>query len=332
MAIKYQKILDNVLEGLPPKKQEILKRRFGLESGKIETLQSIGNDYGITRERVRQITNDIIGWVKERKAREIQTPTRYLFDYLKENGGLKKEEKLIRDLGKERFQNYVFFFLTIGEEFERFKETEEFYSLWMIEKTSFLKAKKIVDHTIKTLEKISEPAPLDKIKLKIPENLCHRVFLSYIEISKHIAQVSGGLYGLSYWPEINPRGLKDWAYLVLKQKNKPLHFTEIVNSISQISSKKVMPESVHNELIRNERFVLVGRGIYALKEWGYQPGTVKEIIIETLKRAKKPLLKEEIAKMVLAQRKVKTNTILINLQDKEVFRRDKEGRYWLRNF
>ena len=119
--------------------------------------------------------------------------------------------------------------------------------------------------------------------------------------------------------------------MVLKRENKPLHFTEIAELIGKLPSvqRKILPESVHNELIRNNRFVLVGRGIYALTEWGYEPGTVKDIIKDILKKSKKALSREEIVKKVLEQREVKESTVVLNLQDKKLFKKDSKGRYSL---
>jgi DNA-directed RNA polymerase delta subunit len=82
--------------------------------------------------------------------------------------------------------------------------------------------------------------------------------------------------------------------------------------------------SVHNELIRDRRFVLIGRGIYALREWGYFPGEVKDIIFKFLKE-EGPLTKEEILERIKKQRMVKENTVLINLA--KYFERDEKGRY-----
>ena len=87
-------------------------------------------------------------------------------------------------------------------------------------------------------------------------------------------------------------------------------------------------QTVHNELIKDPRFILVGRGTYALKEWGYQSGTVKEVIGQLLKE-NGPLTKEEILKKVLETRLVKPNTILINLQNRQYFSRDKNNKYSL---
>jgi DNA-directed RNA polymerase delta subunit len=92
------------------------------------------------------------------------------------------------------------------------------------------------------------------------------------------------------------------------------------------NEKKVTKQAVHNELIRDERFILIGRGIYALREWGYNKGVVEEVIEEVLITAGKPLHKDEIIKEVLKRRVVKETTILLNLQ-KDRFKRVARATY-----
>jgi hypothetical protein len=128
-----------------------------------------------------------------------------------------------------------------------------------------------------------------------------------------------------------------------------LHFTEVANLIDEFLSpkktsefsvvaasataaavplaKKTNFQTVHNELIKDARFVLVGRGVYALKEWGYEPGTVKDVISQVLKKAKQPLSQDEVLKRVLSQRLVKESTILLNLGNKKCFLKSENGRY-----
>ncbi len=147
-----------------------------------------------------------------------------------------------------------------------------------------------------------------------------------MEISKKIQQNKEGLFGLSDWPEINPRTIKDKAYLVLKKNQKPLHFSRITDLIEG----GALVQTVHNELIKDPKFILVGRGIYALKEWGYEPGYLKDIILKVLKESQKPLTKQEILSAVFEQRMVKENTVLLNLSNKKYFLRDDKGRYLIR--
>ena len=95
-------------------------------------------------------------------------------------------------------------------------------------------------------------------------------------------------------------------------------------------NKKTYPQTVHNELIKDPRFVLVGRGTYALAEWGYVPGTIKDIITKVLKDKSEPVHKDEIVKQVLAQRLVAKNTVLMNLNNKANFEKDQNDKYFLR--
>lgn len=331
MTIDYQKVCQDIFQGLSSRKKEVLEKRFGLTTDEALTLQAIGNEIGITRERVRQIENDAFEWIKERQVARLEKPFQYFSSYFGKHGGLRQEIKLLEDLGKDRFQNHVLLLLNLGDGFSKFRETEEFYPLWTVQAESLKQARTVIQNIIKEFEQSAAPMEIEEVGRRITFNLENPVLVSYIDISKFIFQSPFGNYGLAQWPEINPRGLKDQAYLVLKRENKPLHFTDIAQLIGRLHfvSRNILPESVHNELIRNERFILIGRGIYGLKEWGYEPGTVKEIIGNILKKSKKPLSKEDIVKKVLAQRQVKKSTVVLNLQDKKLFEKNKRGRYAL---
>jgi hypothetical protein len=152
--------------------------------------------------------------------------------------------------------------------------------------------------------------------------------------SKLIAANPYGEYGLISWPTIIPRGVKDKAHLVLAKTAKPLHFREVAAEIDKVgwgNRKKAHPQTVHNELIKDGRFVLVGRGLYALREWGYEPGTVREVLASLLKSSREPLDREEIVRRATEKRLVKPQTILLNLQDRTLFKKTEDGRYTLMN-
>ncbi len=331
MMIDYPKICEDIFQELSSRKREVLEKRFGLTTDDAFTLQAIGNDIGITRERVRQIENDAFEQLRETQKVKLDKAFQYFLDYFKAQGGLREESRLLEDLGKDKFQNHVLLLLNLGDDFSKFRETEEFYSFWTVESDSLKQAKSVINNIVKEFKQSEAPMEIDEVGEKIAFNLKTPILISYIDISKIIFQSPFGSYGLVQWPEINPRGLKDQAYLVLKRENKPLHFTQIAKLISELPSvsRDILPESVHNEVIRNDRFVLVGRGIYALKKWGYESGTVKEIIVNILEKSKKSLSKEEVIKKVFEQRQVKESTIALNLQDKKVFEKDKKGKYSL---
>ena len=319
MLFNYQKICLNLLKDLPQRQKEVIFRRFGLKNGQRETLELIGESYGITRERVRQIERDGILNLKP-KTEKYQKIFQHFQKYLKSQGGLKKEEILLKELGGENQKPQVYFLLTLGENLQRFGETEDFYSLWLIDQDSLKRAEEITDSLFQRLKKLGKSLTLKELSSFI--SLKKPVLISYLEISKKIQRNSEGLFGLLDWPEINPRGVKDKAYIVFKKIGKPLHFAEVARLI-----EGSLVQTVHNELIKDPRFVLVGRGIYALEEWGYFPGQVKDVILKILKEEGKPLTKEEILEKVRKQRLVKENTVFLNLSNKKHFLRNSQGKY-----
>jgi RNA polymerase primary sigma factor len=72
-----EELLDLLGKALKDKEKDILCRRFGITTGKMETLEEIGEDYGVTRERVRQIEERALKKLKHPKYR------RLLKDYVK---------------------------------------------------------------------------------------------------------------------------------------------------------------------------------------------------------------------------------------------------------
>ena len=133
------------------------------------------------------------------------------------------------------------------------------------------------------------------------------------------------------WPTVNPKNIRDKIFVILADNGKPMHFSDIAGKIkdSDFKRKNVTTQAIHNELIKDKRFVLIGRGIYALDSWGFSKGTVSDIISSVLKKAGEPLHRDEIVKRVLKSRQVKETTILLNLQSKPQFKRVAKATYTL---
>lgn len=333
--INYSRICQDLLKDLSPRTKDIISRRFGFRTGQRETLESIGQSHNITRERTRQIEKDGLSRIKRRTDR-CQKVFKYLAHYFKNSGGLKREDILLSQLGGKRFQPNLFFLLNLNDQFHRFSETEEFYPFWTIDQKILNLVQGTINFLTKKLAEKKEPLFFKQIyKIFQDERpLDSRTFLAFVEISKKIERGIDNFYGLKDWPEINPRGLKDKAFLALKKEDKPLHFRKVALLIDKLkfyqepeNQKRVLSQTVHNELIKDPRFILVGRGVYALQEWGYTPGYVKDIIKKLLEEKGKFLGKEEIVEEVLKQRLVKTSTILLNLQNKQYFLKNSEGCY-----
>jgi hypothetical protein len=321
-TINYQKISSDLISELGLKQREIIVRRFGLETGERETLESIGRSYKICRERVRQIEKTSLDKMKK-KASAYKEIFKTFAKYLKNAGGVKREDLLLGDLGDGKWQSQVYFLMMLSRDFLRLSEGDDFHAIWALDQESFGKAKEIDGAICEKLRQKGQPVNLKELVLWTNEK--RNVLESYLEISKRIQKNQEGLYGLREWPEINPNGIKDKIYLLFKKAQKPFHFTEVAGQI-----KGSLVQTVHNELIRDSRFVLIGRGIYALKEWGYQEGDVKDVILKIFQEENKPLTRQEIVNRVLKQRIIKENTILMNLSNKKFFSKDTQGKYNVR--
>jgi len=321
MTLNYQIISNNLLKELPQRHRNILRKRFGFDNKEKLTLESIGKEYELTRERVRQIEQDGLNQLRK-KININNSPFSYFWEEIHSNGNIKRETSLVSSLGEEKFENQILFLLSLDSRLEKFRETEEFYSFWAIGKEPIILVRQTISSFAKELEKKNKPLTLKQYLSPFPE----KTLFSYLEVSKKILRTSSGFYGLSNWPEINPKGVKDKAYLTLKKENKPLHFSVVSEAIKEGGNI----QTVHNELIKDPRFILVGRGTYALSEWGYKSGVVKDVISDIIKESKKPLAQNDILKGVLEQRMVKENTILLNLNNKKYFLKDSQGKYKIR--
>ncbi len=336
----YSKVASNLVLGLPSRVKDIVSRRFGLTQENPETLEAIGSVHRITRERVRQIVEDALRQIRKEMETSRNNQTHEVFqhftDTLKRSGSVKREDLLVDLLGAQD-ANPVVLLLVIGDEFFDHRETQDFYSFWSLKKEVVERASDFHENLLSFFEKKEVPVDEEEIEALSHDILQGKSLLSFLEASKHIMRSWDGKWGLKAWPDVNPRGIKDKAYLVLKRHEKPLHFTQVSKLIEEFQGeflqnkeKKVLPQTVHNELIKDQRFVLVGRGTYALSDWGYEPGTVKDVIISLLKGNGGRMAKEDIMEKTLAQRQVKESTVELNLQDKSIFMRDPQGRYFIK--
>jgi len=323
-------------KGLSPKIKNIFDRRFGVKAQEPETLESIGKSLKITRERVRQIEEAGFNYVRKHNKEALETIFTQLQGYFTQHGGFKKEDIALSELGGAKNTPYVLFLLTIGgEQFSKVCGKKDYHYFWSTSPdggTSIKETLGTLVGDIKAHGKILEKQEVFSMFVS-KYNLDEKIISSYLEISKKIQETKEGKIGLVDWPEVKPRGVRDKAFLVLKKEQKPLHFRTITEFIDKLElsspEKKAHAQTVHNELIKDNRFVLVGRGTYALKDWGYFPGTIKDVITKVLTE-KQGAGQEDVVKEVLSQRLVAKNTVLINLNNKKYFQKTPEGKYFLR--
>jgi len=321
---------------LPKRQSDVLVRRFGLGATmKKKTLEEIGQGYGITRERIRQIEEAALY-----KIRKEIMPYESLFaaleEYLKEREHIVSEEQLFEDFGAndKRLRNFLHFFLVIGEGFSRNREDEYLHHRWLVsnESEKFVRIASLSavralrkEDRVFTREEVDDIVS-DSIRRTVGKRVSPIVLEAWIRLSKLISKNEFDQWGPTDSPLVNPRGVRDYSYLVFRKLQKPLHFTDVAKNIRIHLKKPAQSQTVHNELIKDDRFVLIGRGLYGLAEWGHEPGFVKDVIKRILNQSG-PLSQRDIVKNVLNQRDVKENTIVINLKNSDWFNRLPDGRY-----
>lgn len=338
ITFKPKQVTKKLLSVLPDRARDVLIKRYGLGSdAEAYTLESIGQAYGITRERVRQIESYAISFIQKSDAyAEFQA----VFDELqaeidKLGGGIIAEEQLLELLASDRAaRNHIYFLLVVGESFYHSKENKSYLHRWFTEKKiseAVEKALRSVHQSIREDELVTEEEILARFRdqlIDIAERQDDEVLKRWLTISKDIARNPLGEWGHATSPNVRVKGIRDYAYLVVKRHGSPMHFREVAASIEELFNRKAHIATTHNELIKDKRFVLVGRGLYALSEWGYSAGVVKDVLCDILGKCG-PLTRDEIIDKVRKERYVKDNTIVVNLQDANLFRKLSNGTYAL---
>ncbi len=325
---------------------KILTIRFGLEEEKKQSLNKIGLFFGITRERVRQIELGSLSQLKKlNKNNDFNLIIDNVIEIIKKNGGLIREEILAEYLMPELNsieENKLMFILRCSLKVEFYKSTLKNSSFWSLkEGINRKQVEQVNQFVINQLNEIKKSIKIKSIKKIIDNSEFKDIFrgqngekklVMFLLISKELKRNLIGEWGLKNWSSVSELGNKEKAYLVLRKKQRPLHFKKITEYINFYwIKKKSLPQTVHNELIKDKRFVLVGRGTYGLIEWGMKGGTVKEIIFDLFKKENRFLLAEEIIEYVFTQKTVKKTTILVNLSNKEIFDKNKKGQYFLKD-
>lgn len=330
--VNLGQIIEEIFLVLTSKEKEVIVKRFSLDNKQRQTLEKIGQHFSVTRERIRQIEKIALGKLKRTvRTTKLGAVNEVSNEILRSNGGVMVELKLVAEIlnkiasTQDLDKNIVRLALSINSDLEKIEKNNAVHPYWKFKEIDEKELDKALSTGVKLLKKLKEVQEGQKLSAMIKQELKGKTemaditIISALEADKRIKKVTEG-FGLMEWRHINPRSIRDKAYIVLKKTGKPLHFVEIANRITEsgFDKKVVTTQAVHNELIRYDQFVLVGRGLYALKEWGYNDGTVSDVI-ESLLRKKSPMSKQEIMEGVLKQRQVKKGTISLNLQKNPKF-------------
>lgn len=334
-SFDYRSASQSILKSLRrDRDRQIMARRFGFDMQNRHTLEQIGKSFGITRERVRQIEKTTLAKISQQELPEVLRASSLIRHQLEEQGGVALAQIIASSFGaaSPAELSYITFLATLSLDIAVIDEDDQLRAAFgLAESFSQDKVRKLTSELVGIVKAAGKPQPLARLGESLSAPIMEQTLLNLALISKQLAH-HDGKWGLMSWPEVNPKSIRDKTYLVLTKHGKPMHFSEISDHIksSTFTRRDVTVQAVHNELIKDGRFILIGRGIYALAEWGYAPGTVADIIIDVL-REEAPLHKDEIVKRVLKRRQVKTTTIILNLQEKDNFVRVAKATYTLKD-
>lgn len=336
--LKPYKIVKEALSDLRENEKKVVSGRFGINEPR-KTLSAIGKELNLSRERIRQVEKEALKRLAIRITENEKASISEVIIAFEKSGGITSHDKIAEKFLEDPYKgdvnefNSLNLIFTLIPQIKKIEKTRELEASWIMSTIDKSDVLDIINDWVSHLEKTKKPLTIDVLVKAHPGHSKYEVtFLSELpHVSKKLVKTETGHIGLTAWPEVNPRNVRDKIYYILKQSKNPLHFDTIAKKINEqnFSNKKVVRATVHNELIADSRFVLVGRGIYALSEWGFKPGTVEDIIRNILAENKQMNVKD-IVDAVSKQRSVKKNTILINLQTKPGFVKVSKDLYALR--
>ena len=340
--------LADILQYCKAKEQLILIKKFGLQTGKEMPLQQIGMEFGMTRERARQIEKQALMrfrrlFVGNEKYLKIISEAEKI---LVTNGGVMPEDTLIEKL----VSKWVFKFS--GQELKLVLRSD--YNLTYLSRNKILNKSFYVDTlyedlltnialaTLKHFEKTNTYESvydfIDILKKdfgkKNPDITYlqdNQFYLNLLKIVKNISMFDGKI-GLSTFTSVNPKTIKSKLLYVFRIHGKPLHYQDAAAMVTEyFPGKAVKITTAHNELVKsNDVFVNVWLWLYSLKERWVIGGTVLEILTRILKKAARPMSTKEIMQNILKEKMIAPNTVLLNLhKHKDVFVKNDKWMYSL---
>lgn len=331
--LNLRELLSDLFLVLTKKESEVIARRYALGGYGKQTLEKIGKHFNVTRERIRQIESIALGklrrTVRTTKLNEINEMAKGI---LRASGGVLQSNDLISAVlkrlpGTEMVDGAVLrLSFSIDSDMCSEGRSTTLKPFWRLSSVAVEDITTIIDIAVKFLEKrkacmksaelASSIQAMPAFQGRIPTR---ELILSCMTVDDRLREINDG-WGLTEWRFVRPRSIRDKVEIILKKSGTPMHFMDIANAIrnAAFDQKNVTVQAVHNELIRYPQFVLVGRGLYALREWGYEPGTVADVI-EKILSERGPLSKKQIIEEVRKQRSVKVGTISLNLQKMPYF-------------
>ena len=343
MEAKLYETLEDLLLGLQDIDKDVVRRRFGLHAPK-ETLQEIGDDYGVTRERIRQIQNRAMDGITPKAKKHIiilslSTKARQHLGKV----GVKREKTVTKDFARthnisEKGESLLAFLILLSEKLHHHEETNEMHSFISASEKQTRLAKHVLKKILAKFASNPEKTYTGAEVLSFVEKEIHKhigvkakedELYDFLRILKPIGRNPFGQFGLLDHNQITPSSLAHKILYLLENQGKPMHFNEIFQSLKGMDEindeflsnrwkKNYNRSSIQNHLIMNPEFVWIGRGTYALKKWGYKEGNVFDRMVELVKK-NKSIQKEKLYELLSVEKQFSKITFEVYIRNKKYF-------------
>lgn len=343
---------------------KILIARFGLGGSEIYTLQDVGNAYGITRERTRQIQDKALQRLHSilfgaKSLASYVIPLRLVNEALAVKQELSHLDKKLlseyeiinffclryevklasKDLNSLRFLLTILGYTPLATRFPSVELAPSWQIGEQLDSDNIVEAAKAILGVLKN-EVCS--VPLFELQIKINRKRKSKFSLDCVHyalklLNHDIELAAKDEYQLKF-AKLSSKA--DQVYRVLKTANKPMHYRDFAKEINHLlvtSGEKPNANlrSIISQLATDKRFKNIGNsGIWGLDEWEDIVGSsVIELMEEFFHLKKRPATSSEIYEYVAAKRSIASkNSIYTYLAMKEQFIRVSETEYALKEW
>ncbi|AAP96736.1 hypothetical protein A6046_02385 [[Haemophilus] ducreyi] len=318
--------------------RQILFRRYGLETHSIETLEHIGHSLGLTRERVRQISNML----------EEQLQLFLRGEYRINKPATKRLDNSVIDYYYQITQKLTQHHLITCSQFPEFFQ-EQHYSLLLMHILGYQQiyrqlhhyhfkdyfftnlAKDQLDYILENIQRALYDEFKD-IQLETVLDYFDTLAIDFLSVTE-LCLLLDNLVGIrlergKIHREINTyRNFGDIVYRLLLEKQQPTSLKAIahlmIEKMGALRDEERLVRSIASQMSQDPRFSPMGKsGVWTLTEWHIANKNIKTLIVESL--TKYGLLsQQQLFELIKQQRKVSMNSIKIYLSEAEFVCEDK---------